>query len=186
MDEYRRYQTEEQRAEVVARWVASGLSQAEFCRRENIPEWALSTWKRRVDQSGRKDPAPAKKKKRKSSKKKDAIAQTAKLRKKLIAEQIASGRSVDEFCKLNGITIKNFNRWKQESAGSAPKAAKAMPDPSTSSNPFVAVRVVSEAAAVSMEQGVELILPGGSKIKVTEKTPLDLLFKVFKVLEGKC
>ncbi len=32
---------------VVARWEASGLSQAEFCRQEGIPEWSLSEWKRR-------------------------------------------------------------------------------------------------------------------------------------------
>jgi hypothetical protein len=33
----------------VAKWKASGLSQAEFCRREGLQEWQLSDWKRFVE-----------------------------------------------------------------------------------------------------------------------------------------
>jgi hypothetical protein len=36
------------KAVVVARWRASGLSQAEFCRREGLEQWRLSEWKRSV------------------------------------------------------------------------------------------------------------------------------------------
>jgi hypothetical protein len=138
------------------------------------------------EQTHTKEPAPAKKKKRKSSGKKQAMAQTAKLHAKLIAEQIASGMNEAQFCKLNGITIKNFNRWKQEAASSSPKTVQGIPAVTTASNPFVAVRLVTEKSAVSIEPALELLLPGGSKIRVTEQTPLELLFKVFKVLEGKC
>lgn len=34
--------------ELVARWTASGLSQAEFCRRRGIPVGKLAWWKRRL------------------------------------------------------------------------------------------------------------------------------------------
>ncbi len=40
--------TEQHRRSIVVRWKESGLSQAEFCRQERIPEWRLSEWKRRV------------------------------------------------------------------------------------------------------------------------------------------
>jgi hypothetical protein len=33
----------------VAKWKASGLSQAEFCRREGMQQWQLSDWKRFVE-----------------------------------------------------------------------------------------------------------------------------------------
>lgn len=34
---------------IVARWKASGLSQAEYCRREGLQQWQLSEWKRFVE-----------------------------------------------------------------------------------------------------------------------------------------
>jgi len=40
----------------VERWKASGLTQAEFCRREGVKEWSLSDWRRRLarrDAAGR-------------------------------------------------------------------------------------------------------------------------------------
>ncbi len=40
--------TEQRRRDLVGKWKESGLSQAEFCRQEGIPEWRLSEWKRRV------------------------------------------------------------------------------------------------------------------------------------------
>lgn len=44
--------TVEQRCEhwrqVLRRWQASGLSQAEFCRRQDIPVWKMAWWRRRL------------------------------------------------------------------------------------------------------------------------------------------
>lgn len=34
----------------IGRWKKSGLSQREFCKREGIPEWKFSDWKRRLRQ----------------------------------------------------------------------------------------------------------------------------------------
>jgi hypothetical protein len=33
---------------IVGRWRASGLSQAEFCRRQDIPVWKLAWWRKRL------------------------------------------------------------------------------------------------------------------------------------------
>ena len=32
----------------IERWKASGLTQAEFCRREGLKDWSLSEWRRRL------------------------------------------------------------------------------------------------------------------------------------------
>ena len=38
----------EQWGKILLRWEESGLSCAEFCRREDIPQWRFFAWKRRV------------------------------------------------------------------------------------------------------------------------------------------
>lgn len=43
--------TERRRREIVDKWRSSGLSQAEFCRKEGIKESALSYWKIRSQRS---------------------------------------------------------------------------------------------------------------------------------------
>src|SRR3984957_4573271 len=40
---------ERKKRAAVAKWRASGLSQAEFCRREGLQQWQLSEWKRFVE-----------------------------------------------------------------------------------------------------------------------------------------
>ena len=48
--------TGEQRREhwrrIVGRWRASGLSQAAFCRRQDIPVWKLAWWRKRLKRQG--------------------------------------------------------------------------------------------------------------------------------------
>jgi hypothetical protein len=181
---YRRYQTEEQRREVVARWRASGLSQRAFCRQDGIPEWVLSTWKR-LD--GKPNiPVPPKKKRQKPRSKPQALKQPASFRKNIMLEQAASGLSVAEFCKRNRIGIGNFWRWRRSLSTEAPKVSKPPVSVAQDRNPFVAVRLASPEDAVPIESVVEVIFPGGSKIRVTDRTPLDLLGRVLKILENKC
>ena len=43
---------ERKKRAAVAKWRASGLSQAEFCRREGLQQWQLSEWKRFVEVLG--------------------------------------------------------------------------------------------------------------------------------------
>lgn len=47
MSRQRKYNTEWHRRDAVERWQKSGLSQAEFCRKEGISENTLSSWKLR-------------------------------------------------------------------------------------------------------------------------------------------
>jgi hypothetical protein len=41
-------QRREQWRRIVGRWQASGMSQAAFCRRQDIPVWKLAWWRRRL------------------------------------------------------------------------------------------------------------------------------------------
>jgi hypothetical protein len=41
-------QRHEQWRRIVGRWRDSGLSQAEFCRRQDIPVWKLAWWRKRL------------------------------------------------------------------------------------------------------------------------------------------
>jgi hypothetical protein len=43
----------------IAKWRASGLSQAEFCRREGYRQWQLSEWRRWVEKNEKKTEAPS-------------------------------------------------------------------------------------------------------------------------------
>ena len=52
---------ERRKIATVEKWRASGLTQAEFCRRDGLPEWQLSGWKRFVEvleKQAAKMPAP--------------------------------------------------------------------------------------------------------------------------------
>lgn len=63
MAKQKKYTTEWHRRDAVAKWRASGLSQAEFCRREGIAECSLSAWKLRDERAKSKPvrkPLPAK------------------------------------------------------------------------------------------------------------------------------
>ncbi|MBZ5672382.1 MAG: hypothetical protein LAO04_22005 [Acidobacteriia bacterium] len=42
-------ESRERRIATVAKWKASGLTQAEFCRREGYQQWQLSEWRRWVE-----------------------------------------------------------------------------------------------------------------------------------------
>jgi hypothetical protein len=170
---HHRYQTEEQRREVVARWRASGLSQRAFCRQDCIPEWVLSTWKRLDGKSNILVPTQKKRQESRSRQQSQKHQQPASFRKTMILEQAASGLSVAEFCKRNRIGIGNFWRWRRSLSAEAKGISKPAISAAHDSNPFVAVRLAAPEDSVPIESAVEVILPGGSKIRVTDRTPLD-------------
>jgi len=178
----RKYSTEWQRREVVDRWRASGLSQAAFCRQEGIPEWALSEWKRQelrrahqpsVVEAGLKGspkygPPPKKHKK------------LASYWKKVVAEQETSGLSATQFCKKHGFSLVTFNRWRRKIGGTSGTPHNNL------QNPFIAVKLAGLPPGEPVDSAIEIVLPGGSTVRVTERTPLTLLSKVLRTLEDKC
>jgi hypothetical protein len=172
----RKYSTEWQRRDVVERWKASGLSQAEFCRKENIPEWALSAWKRleyrrpTVSGEGRYGPPPR------------AGRQLVSYWRRVVQEHGESGLSGAEFCRRHGMKVVTFYKWQGRFARKQRSEVQSVPK----ENPFVAVTVPTKPAEPVPDSAVEIVLAGGSIVRVTEHTPLALLAKVLRALEATC
>lgn len=180
----RRTNTAQERRGAVERWKQSGLTQAEFCRREGLAEWSLSTWKREFgvgQASGADVRAGCKVEGRKVSSK--SPRNRAKYWRDLVDEQRASGLSAPQFCKERGVKIRSFNRWRQKLAAEGRSASL---NQLATVNPFVAVHIPAPSPARAVESMIEILLPGGSTVRVTECTPLDLLSRVLRALEATC
>jgi transposase-like protein len=181
----RKHSTEWERRDVVERWKASGLSQAEFCRQENISEWMLSAWKRREFQIGAASGPDAPPK----SQTPDQYGPPPKAGKQLVSywrrvirQQAESGLSGPDFCRAHGIKIRTFNRWLRKFAREQRASHKSL----MKENPFVAVHVPMVQAEPAVDSEIEIVLAGGSIVRVTERTPLALLARTLRALEATC
>jgi hypothetical protein len=63
-----------------------------------------------------------------------------------------SGLSQVEFCRREGLSLRNFNRWRQRLRG--------QPDPS----PFVELCAPSEGESEQTRWELEILLPGGARL----------------------
>lgn len=179
----RKNSAEWHRRDVVAKWRASGLSQAEFCRREGIPEWALSEWKRReVKTKQEASNASAEKHTRGYGPPPKAHKDLERYWKTVVADQSRSSLPPAQFCREHGLRVHTLRRWKTRFAHEAATKQKSV----AKENPFIAVRIPSAAAIALTDDAIEIALPGGSKVKVTERTSLDLLCKLLRKLEEEC
>ncbi len=172
----RTYTTERQRKDIVSKWRASGLKQSEFCRQENIPEWALSAWKRLeqersvLPRAGHYGLPPRRGK--------PLVA----FWKRILQDQALSGLSAPKFCKRHGLNARTFHGWRRR-LGPKQRITKDVPQ----QNPFVEVLQAPAKATEDVANGaLEILLSGGSTVKVTEQTPLALLVKVLRMLEVTC
>lgn len=163
-----------ERTAVVAKWKASGLSQAEFCRQEDIPEWKLSNWKRA---EARRKSYQARQKPRRNLLGRDWHS--------IVSGFAASGLTVADYCQKNGISPTSFKRARVKLARQAQKET-AQNSAAIVDNPFVEIRARAERTPIAERNALELILPGGAKVRVTEETPMHLLSKVIKSLEVTC
>lgn len=143
-----KYQTVWERRDIVAKWRASGLSQAEFCRQEGLQQWQLSMWKRGVGKPSqtKSEPDSSSTKRGEASNRRSRSA-TERHWKQVIADHAASGLSALKFCSKYGISINSFKRWRgifsteaepKKSAGTASMA-----------NPFVEVSLPTQGADTS-------------------------------------
>ena len=172
--------------DMVLKWRASGLSQAEFCRQEGINEWSLSQWKKREERNSdllaveARQAATAQRKAKR-------LAAKEKYWRALVQEQAASGLSIGEFCRRKGIKMNTFKRWRQHllSAEEQVISEARVRSKGRSSNPFVQV-MASDFPAEKPDPQLEIVLPCGGKIVVSEQTPMALLAKVLRILEERC
>lgn len=175
-----KYETGRQRAEAVARWRSSGLSQAAFCRQEGISQWALSSWKRDVEYSvaDMKKAERVRRRPRRQQSPWDSESDWAAV----MAEHAVSGLSMVQFCQVKGISINTFRKQRAKLTRRRSGNGVKVSEPPIS--PFVEVKL--DGSRTSPEPFLDVFLPGGSKIRVTDRTPLELLSRVLKTLEERC
>lgn len=164
----------------MAKWRASGLTQAEFCRREGIPEWKLSGWKRREQKIG-KEPYSSRGKPRRNLSAVDWP--------KIIAGYTNSGMTFEDYCRMNGVSRTSFRRAIRKFGKVMPAITESTPAISKTpppENPFFQLRMVDIEQPVTRGSSIEVTLPGGCTIQVTESTPITLLSKLLKAMEAQC
>lgn len=111
-----------------------------------------------------------------------------------IAQQRKSGLSQARYCQKHGLNPNNFSWWIREIRERDKVNAMEMLGAEfralheevarEEENPFVAVNVVGSEPPV-VEGFLDVVLPSGAVIRVTEKTPMNLLARVLKKLEGE-
>jgi hypothetical protein len=174
----------ERQLQAVAKWRSSGLTQAEFCRREGLKEWQLSNWKRLEfkNNPGEAKRKPLKKRGAGAVRQRRPAGENEDFWRAHVLAHAKSGLRRGEYCKQHGLSINSYKRWRakflEELKSNARSAWQQV------ANPFVEVHVPpSVPPTISNEETIELVLPGGVKIVVTERTPLDLLAKVLKTAQ---
>ena len=178
MVNWQKYKSEEQRDGAVARWKLSGLSQAEFCRREGLSASALSDWKKKKSEVGAKKAVALDKRKNRIRK---TGVELERYWKNLVEDYAAGGLGMREFCRRNHVGISSLTKWRSYFAKYDKESTKRI-----AIGPFLQLKAPEKAAPPVAETLLEINLPGGAKIQVTEKTSLSLLAKTLKALETLC
>ncbi len=80
-------------------------------------------------------------------------------------------------------SVTSFKRARDKLAKQANTVRASTPIPS---NPFLEVHMKDVRMPALGQASLEVILPGGTKVQVTEETPMHLLLKVIKALEVTC
>jgi hypothetical protein len=127
--------------------------------------------------------------------------------RKQISNWKNSGLSKRAFCIENGLTESSFNAWCREIAlrdrektPSTNAEALLRSDPSSTTNSFVPLRLLSDGKEstkseisngenqvkrAESKQQLEIIVPGGAVMRVTEDCNLDFVSKMFSTLKGQ-
>jgi hypothetical protein len=174
--------SERERRGFVAKWQASGMSQAEFCRREGIQEWELSNWKRRELKIQRGDAKSQTQRKKATKFVRRSALEGERFWRAHVFAHAKSGLRRGEYCKEYGLSVNSFKRWRAKFAAELKTNLRAMH--LQVANPFVEVHVPSVPPPKAVEEEIlEVVLPGGVKIVVTERTPLHLLAQVLNAMQ---
>jgi hypothetical protein len=175
------------RKALVAKWRSSGLTQAAFCRQEGLQEWELSNWKRRQEHqiAGKEKELPEEKRVRIARTRRES-KDSERIWKGHVFAQVESGLKRSEYCNEHGLSINTFKRWRARFVGELKLRAQQKSEEQP--NLFVEVTAPPGPALIVDEEILELILPGGIKVVVAERTSMRLLAKVLKAAqqEGIC
>ncbi len=96
----------------------------------------------------------------------------------------SSGLSVRQYCMSNFITESSFRAWRREISLRDRESTRAQENSAVA--PFVPVRLVPDAERSTPEkEALQIQLPGGASLAVTERSDLNLVARIFTALEAK-
>jgi hypothetical protein len=182
---------EEQWRDIFASWVVSGLSDTDFCKRENYSIDAFRYWRRRLEEPDRGSLARPKKRTkfqvRSDASKQRWIRDDKKeaFWRRHIEAWKRSGLSTRAYCKSKNLTESSFNAWcreielrDREKVATTNATALLEEIEQQMPNPFVPLRLISrepkceqvESLPARLEEAkpnVSILVPGGAVITVS-------------------
>jgi hypothetical protein len=201
--------TEEQWRNIHSRWVASGLTDIDFCEQEN---YGVEPFRYMRNKLGLPDPEnPVVEPKRTKFQVRSDAAKQRWVRddkkesfwRQQINEWKRSGKSKRAYCKFKNLSESSFNAWSREielrdrEKVSTTNAAVLLTDAEQQSpNPFVPLRLVSsglgmaeqsEPESVSMEkpkQSLSILVPGGAVIKLDGACSASFVAELYSSLKA--
>jgi len=90
----------------------------------------------------------------------------------------SSGMSISRFCRSTGFSEGLFHYWRRTIAERDEKGRK------PSGNSFVPVRVAEDGSG-SLHGGIEIVLAGDRRIRVSGRVDRQMLADVLAVMEGR-
>jgi transposase-like protein len=113
--------------------------------------------------------------------------------RRTIADQAQSDLTVQAYCRRQSLNPATFSFWRQElarrDARSTPTRVRERPTSSTElarSPAFLSVRVVQDASApIAVSPTIEIVLPSGPIIRITNGFSTQALETVLSVLEAR-
>lgn len=105
--------------------------------------------------------------------------------RQIFERHAASGKTIRQFCKNEGINERVFYSWRQTIGKRDGKSRRltAQRQSKEKENPFVPIRVANNQAASEPVEVVEVVLPGGALIQVNSRTSLRLVCNLITQLE---
>ena len=104
--------------------------------------------------------------------------------RKIIREGARSGLSIREFCRRNGITENQFYRWQRELKHRGEQRRKLKPaHGGRLRHQGATFALVTDESEGWESAGIELVLPGGRRLRIGKGVDEDTLAGVLNVLE---
>jgi len=163
---------------VAARFEASALTQAEFCRQEGLSQAKLSWWRKEIAARDAGDRKVA----RERPAKQDRKSKLAYWRK-VVDKFNSSGLSMGEFCDTEEIKPASFAWWRAEIRRQDRTSQKGVVQPDTH-DLFIPVGMADLASTTEEGQAIAEIVLISNKIRIFAGADAQTLAAIIKAMEG--
>jgi len=199
--------TEEQWRDIFSAWSSSGLSEEEFCQRENYSIEAFRYQWKELKMPNRKKPSTQTRRTKFQTRSDAAKQRWVRDEKKEafwrqhIGVWKRSGLSKRAYCKSKNLADSSFNAWyreielrDREKVATTNAAVLLTEAEQKSTNPFVPLRLVASepqqeqlepphTKADETQQTISILVPGGAVLRVTDNCNLNFVAELYSSLK---